>query len=63
SDLGYQVDYVGEATLTFPMTDATGRTWSAREIRDRTELVLSDRFARITTVEQALAGRGKSLAA
>ncbi|PDS78544.1 hydrolase [Rhizobium sp. L43] len=63
SDLGYQVDYVGEATLTFPMTDATGRTWSAREIRDRTELVLSGRFARISTVEQALAGRGKPLAA
>ncbi|MDC9813652.1 isochorismatase family protein [Rhizobium binxianense] len=63
SDLGYQVDYVGEATLTFPMADTTGRTWSAREIRDRTELVLSGRFARITTVEQALAGRGKPLAA
>ncbi|MBY3174259.1 isochorismatase family protein [Rhizobium leguminosarum] len=63
SDLGYQVDYVGEATLTFPMTDAAGRTWSAKEIRDRTELVLSDRFARIATVEEALAGRGKSLAA
>ncbi|MCW0019407.1 MULTISPECIES: isochorismatase family protein [Rhizobium] len=63
SDLGYQVDYVGEATLTFPMTDATGRSWSAREIRDRTELVLSGRFARIATVEQALAGRGAPLAA
>jgi nicotinamidase-related amidase len=63
SDLGYHVDYVGEATLTFPITDAAGRTWSAREIRDRTELVLSGRFARIATVEEALAGRGKSLAA
>ncbi|WP_179039466.1 isochorismatase family protein [Rhizobium leguminosarum] len=63
SDLGYQVDYVGEATLTFPMTDAAGRTWSAKEIRDRTELVLSGRFARIASVEQALAGREKSLAA
>ncbi|MDR9803020.1 isochorismatase family protein [Rhizobium hidalgonense] len=63
SDLGYQVDYVGEATLTFPMTDAAGRTWSAGEIRGRTELVLSGRFARITTVEQALAGRGEQLAA
>ncbi|MGO6819920.1 cysteine hydrolase, partial [Rhizobium brockwellii] len=52
-----------EATLTFPKTDATGRTWSAKEIRDRTELVLSGRFARIATVDQALAGRGKSLAA
>lgn len=55
SDLGYTVNYVGEATLTFPMTDAAGREWSAAEIRARTELVLDDRFARIATVEQALA--------
>ena len=63
SDLGYAVDYVGEATLTFPMTDAAGREWSAEEIRARTELVLADRFARIATVEQALAGPAKSQAA
>ncbi|WP_213948267.1 isochorismatase family protein [Luteibacter sp. dw_328] len=56
SDLGYEVDYVGEATLTFPMTDRHGREWSASEIRARTELVLEDRFARIATVEEALAG-------
>lgn len=55
SDLGYTVVYVGEATLTFPMTDAAGREWSAADIRARTELVLADRFARIATVEQALA--------
>lgn len=55
SDLGYKVDYVAEATLTFPMTDASGREWSAADIRARTELVLADRFARIATVEQALA--------
>ncbi|QWT22270.1 isochorismatase family protein [Bacillus sp. NP157] len=54
SDLGYDVDYVGEATLTFPMTDATGREWSAAEIRARTELVLAGRFARIATVDEAL---------
>lgn len=54
SDLGYAVDYVGEATLTFPMTDADGREWSAAEIRARTELVLADRFARIASVEEAL---------
>jgi len=63
SDLGYAVDYVGEATLTFPMTDAAGRTYSAEEIRARTELVLAGRFARIATVEQALAGRTEKLAA
>ena len=63
SDLGYEVDYVGEATLTFPMADAAGRVWSAAEIRARTELVLSGRFARIASVEAALAGRAESRAA
>jgi nicotinamidase-related amidase len=55
-DLGYQVDYVTDATLTFPMTDRHGREWTPEEIRSRTELVLDGRFARITTVEEALAG-------
>jgi nicotinamidase-related amidase len=63
SDLGYLVDYVGEATLTFPMTDASGREWSAADIRARTELVLAGRFARITTVAQALAGNNDEKAA
>jgi nicotinamidase-related amidase len=63
SDLGYSVDFVAEATLTFPMTDGAGREWSAEEIRARTELVLAGRFARIATVEQALAGRSETLAA
>jgi nicotinamidase-related amidase len=56
SDLGYSVDYVSEATLTFAMTASDGRQWSAAEIKARTELVLRDRFARVATVEQALAG-------
>ena len=56
SDLGFAVDFVSEATLTFPMTDARGREWSADEIKARTELVLAGRFARIATVEDALAG-------
>ena len=55
SDLGFHVDFVSEATLTFPMTDSHGREWSAAEIRARTELVLEKRFARVATVEQALA--------
>ena len=63
SDLGYAVDFVSEATLTFPMTDAAGRAWSAAEIRARTELVLAHRFARIATVEEALAGPPRTLAA
>ena len=56
SDLGYQVDYVIDATLTFPMTDRYGREWTPEQIKSRTELVLDARFARITTVEEALAG-------
>jgi nicotinamidase-related amidase len=55
SDLGYEVDYVTEATLTFPMTHASGTVFSADDIKKRTELVLSGRFARIATVEDALA--------
>ncbi|MEO5757110.1 MAG: isochorismatase family protein [Mesorhizobium sp.] len=63
SDLGYSVDFVGETTLTFPMTDTAGIEWSAAEIRARTELVLADRFARIATVEEALALRRENVAA
>ena len=55
SDSGWAVDYVTEATLTFPMVHPrTGRRFSSEEIRERTELVLADRFARIVTAEQAL---------
>lgn len=63
SDSGFGVDYVTEATLTFAMTDAAGRTYDAAEIKARTELVLAGRFARIATVEQALAGPPLPLAA
>jgi nicotinamidase-related amidase len=55
SDSGWAVDFVSEATLTFAMTSSAGRTYSASEIKARTELVLAGRFARIATVEQALA--------
>jgi nicotinamidase-related amidase len=57
SDSGFEVDYVTEATLTFPMTGRDGRVWAPHEIKARTELVLEGRFARIATVEEALAGR------
>jgi len=63
SDLGYAVNYVGEATLTFPMVDASGREWSAAEIRARTEFVLAGRFARIATVEDAFADAPETAAA
>ena len=55
SDRGWTVDYVTEATLTFAMTHADGRQYSPAEIKARTELVLAGRFARIATVDQALA--------
>lgn len=61
SDLGYGVNYVTEATLTFPMTDRRGRQWSSEEIKARTELVLDGRFARIISVEEALACEDRSL--
>lgn len=56
SDIGYDVDFVTEATLTFPMLSADGRMFSADDIKTRTELVLAGRFARIVGVEDALAG-------
>nr|WP_294508006.1 isochorismatase family protein [uncultured Rhodopila sp.] len=56
SDLGWTVDYVTEATLTFAMTDADGRIHGAEQIKRHTEMVLAGRFARIASVEQALAG-------
>ncbi|WPO97641.1 isochorismatase family protein [Pseudomonas sp. HR96] len=57
SDAGYAVDFVSEATLTFAMTHArSGRSYSAAEIREKTELVLEGRFARILDVAQALEG-------
>jgi nicotinamidase-related amidase len=54
ADIGYDVDFVSEATLTFTMTHASGVSFSPAEIRTRTELVLAGRFARIATVEEAL---------
>jgi hypothetical protein len=50
------VDYVTEATLTFPMTHTSGEVFSAEQIARRTELVLAGRFARIATVDDALVG-------
>jgi nicotinamidase-related amidase len=61
SDLGYEVDYVTEATLTFPMIARQGREWTPEEIKCRTELVLDGRFARIMTVEKALAAASHEL--
>ena len=46
--------YVTDATLTFPMRTREGREVSVAEIRERTELVLDGRFARVVTTAGAL---------
>ncbi len=55
SDLGFGVRYVTDATLTFPMRTRGGREVSAAEIRERTEMVLEGRFARVVSAAEALA--------
>lgn len=55
SDLGFEVRYVSDATLTFPMRTRAGREVSAAEIRERTEMVLEGRFARVVSSAEALA--------
>jgi nicotinamidase-related amidase len=52
SDLGFQVDFVTEATLTFDMQHEDGSPLPADAIRARTATVLKDRFARLRTVAQ-----------
>lgn len=54
SDEGWVVDYITEATLTFDMQTPQGNLMTAAHIVERTETVLSDRFAAICTVDQAL---------
>jgi nicotinamidase-related amidase len=54
SDLGWEVDFVLDATLTFDMTQPDGATLSAEDIKTRTAIVLQDRFARVCSVAQAL---------
>ena len=54
SDLGFKVRYVTDATLTFAMRSSRGREFSPADIRERTELVLDGRFARIVKTADAL---------
>lgn len=51
SDLGFAVDFVTDATLTFPIPhrDRPGEELPVAAIRERTEYVLRGRFARIVT--------------
>jgi nicotinamidase-related amidase len=52
ADLGYAVDFVTEATMTFPIPnhDRPGEELDVNSIKERTEYVLRRRFARIATV-------------
>lgn len=54
ADLGYAVDFVTEATMTFPIPnwDNPGQELGVDAIRERTEYALRRRFARIATVAQ-----------
>lgn len=55
-DLGYDVDFVTDATLTFPITDpATGDVQSVEAITRATEFSLRGRFARITATDALVA--------
>lgn len=54
SDLGWTVDFVVDATLTFGMTQPDGKTLSAADIKMRTATVLEGRFARVCSVASAL---------
>jgi nicotinamidase-related amidase len=52
ADLGYAVDFITEATITFPIPnhDRPGEELGTEAIRERTEYVLRRRFAKIATV-------------
>lgn len=55
ADLGYQVTFITEATLTFPMHHPDGEVFTTEQLKRHTETVLVDRFARIASVDAALA--------
>ena len=54
SDLGWEVDYVTDATLTWDMVQPDGATLSAADIKTRTATVLAGRFATLCSVDEAL---------
>jgi nicotinamidase-related amidase len=55
SDMGWQVDYVTEATHTSDLQLPDGSPFGVADIQARTAAVLEGRFATVCTVEQALA--------
>jgi nicotinamidase-related amidase len=54
SDLGWNVDFCVDATLTYDMQQPDGSPLSAADIKARTATVLKDRIATLCTVEQAM---------
>jgi len=54
SDLGWDVIYVPEATLTFTMIQPDGSPLTPAQLRARTATVLDGRFARVLNAEAAL---------
>ncbi len=63
SDLGWEVDYVTDAPLTFDMTQPDGQPLAAADIKARTATVLHGRFATVCTVAQALERAGAKASA
>ncbi len=55
SDLGWQVDFVTDATLTFDMVQPDGKPLPAADIKARPATVLEGRFARLCSVDEAVA--------
>ncbi len=59
ADLGFEVDFVTEATLTFPIplnADGSGPELATDAIIERTEYALRRRFARIAPVDDVVNG-------
>jgi nicotinamidase-related amidase len=54
SDLGWQVDYALDATLTFDMQYLDGSKLPAADIKARTAAVLNGRFARVCSAAQVM---------
>jgi nicotinamidase-related amidase len=55
SDLGWSVDFVPEATLTWDIPQPGAAPLAAALVRERTAAVLRGRFARVLSVDEALA--------
>lgn len=54
SDLGWQVVFVNDATMTWDIPLPTGGAVTAAQIRERTVAALHGRFAKVARVEEAL---------